>query len=461
MLSLLWIEGRTGPATYFKWSLAWLLSQYLAGYLMLKALGSPTALNSIMLHVFVMPLRYVGQAMQGPRSPLITPLLTAAFLYQIITAWALAALALRRARDAGANEWCATAAFVPPLQPLLVLVLTLLHSSGAQTAPHQATPAPRARVTIDAFKGACAGIGLTLLAVAMSTLVFGVYGTGLFVLSPVIICAVTAYVGNRRGDIGAKATWALVKSASALGGLALLTFALEGLICIIVIAPLWLAGSVIGGIIGRAIALASHRPPRDTAVALVLLPLVYGLEAAFPGSVTFENHVSIDIDAPRPAIWRAITAMGRVEERPGQLFRWGLAHPLSGRLLGAGVGAKRYGQFSTGTAIERITNYTPNHRLAFVVLNDVPTVRELSPYDHVYAPHAVGYFRTLLASFELEDRGGQATRLTLKSTHLLRLEPSLYWLPIVNWVVEENKTRVLRHIRVLAERRSNTGKLLK
>ena len=44
------------------------------------------------------------------------------------------------------------------------------------------------------------------------------------------------------------------------------------------------------------------------------------------------------------------------------------------------------------------------------------------------------------------------TRLTLKSTHVLRLEPTLYWLPLVNWVVEENKARVLRHIRLLAER---------
>jgi hypothetical protein len=143
--------------------------------------------------------------------------------------------------------------------------------------------------------------------------------------------------------------------------------------------------------------------------------------------------------------------MGRVEEQPGFPFRWGLAHPLGGRLLGAGVGAKRYGEFSTGTAVERITEWTPNRRLAFVVLNDVPTVRELSPYDHVHAPHAVGYFRTLRASFEIEDRGTGTTRLTLKSTHLLRLEPSLYWLPFVSWVVEENKARVLRHIRHLAE----------
>jgi len=122
--------------------------------------------------------------------------------------------------------------------------------------------------------------------------------------------------------------------------------------------------------------------------------------------------------------------------------------------VGEGVGAERHGEFSTGIAVERITEWTPNHRLAFVVLNDVPTVRELSPYHHVHAPHVVGYFTTTVASFELADRGTEMTRLTLRSTHVLRLEPTLYWRPLVNWVVEENKARVLRHIRLLAERPS-------
>jgi uncharacterized membrane protein YhaH (DUF805 family) len=381
-----------------------------------------------------------------------TWLLTAAFLLQVVTAWALAALAIRRARDAAINEWWAAAAILPPLQPLLVLILSLLPSRAGSSSPSPATSDARARITVEAFQGACAGMGLTILAVATSTLVFGVYGSGLFVVSPLIIGAVTAYIGNRRSDIGGRATWALVKSAAVLGGLALLALALEGLICILVIAPLWLLISAIGGLIGRAIARATHRPPRSTSAALVVIPLVYALEAIFPASVTFENQVSIDIQAPPAAVWRSITAMGHIEEPPGLLFRLGLAHPLSGRLVGEGVGAERHGEFSTGIAVERITEWIPNHRLGFVVLNDVPTVRELSPYQHVHAPHVVGFFATTVASFELEDRGAHMTRLTLRSTHVLRLEPTLYWLPLVNWVVEENKARVLRHIRVLAER---------
>jgi|SoiMethySBSTD1v2_1073268.scaffolds.fasta_scaffold1559346_1 hypothetical protein len=77
MLSLQWIEGRTGPSKYFRWSLAWLLSQYLAGYLLFRALGGSTALDQMFPHIFVMPLRYIGEAIRVPRSALTSSLLTA------------------------------------------------------------------------------------------------------------------------------------------------------------------------------------------------------------------------------------------------------------------------------------------------------------------------------------------------------------------------------------------------
>src|SRR6516164_1147919 len=264
MPSLSWIEGRTRPATYCAWSLVWLLNQYLVAFLVLRKFGGSLSLEQMLVHVFAVPLRYLGQTL-GERSFAATTWLVAvAFLLQVVTAWALAALAIRRARDAAINEWWAAAAILPPLQPLLVLVLTLLPSREGSSSPPPTTADPRARITVEALKGAGAGMGLTILAVAMSTLVFGVYGTGLFVTSPLIIGAVTAYIGNRRSDIGGRATWALVKSAAALGGLALLALALEGLICIVVVAPLWLLISAIGGLIGRAIARATHRPPRST-----------------------------------------------------------------------------------------------------------------------------------------------------------------------------------------------------
>src|SRR5215471_17720035 len=172
MLSLSWIEGRTRPATYCGWSLAWLLSQYFVAFLALRMFGGSISLEQMLLHVFVVPLRYLGP-MAGER--LFAPttwFVVVAFLFQVVTAWALAALAIRRARDAAINEWWAAAAILPPLQPLLVLILSLLPSREKASSPPPVPSDVRVRITVEALKGAFAGMGLTVLAVALSTLVF-------------------------------------------------------------------------------------------------------------------------------------------------------------------------------------------------------------------------------------------------------------------------------------------------
>jgi hypothetical protein len=98
-----------------------------------------------------------------------------------------------------------------------------------------------------------------------------------------------------------------------------------------------------------------------------------------------------------------------------------------------------------------VTEWVPNRKLAFVVLEDVPGMRELSPYEHVHAPHVIGYFRTVEASFELRPRPDGMTEIVEHTSHELKLEPALYWLPMARYVVHLNNARVLAHIRHRAE----------
>ncbi len=111
----------------------------------------------------------------------------------------------------------------------------------------------------------------------------------------------------------------------------------------------------------------------------------------------------------------------------------------------------RRGEFSTGIAIERVTEWVPNRTLAFVVEQDVPSMRELSPYHHVHAPHSTGYFRTVLTRFDLVPQPDGGTQIVEHTSHLLKLDPVLYWLPMVRWIVHMNNTRVLRHVKQQAE----------
>jgi hypothetical protein len=135
-------------------------------------------------------------------------------------------------------------------------------------------------------------------------------------------------------------------------------------------------------------------------------------------------------------------------------FRLGVAYPLRGEMLGKGVGAIRVGEFSTGTVLEQVTEWIPSRQLSFIMLTDLPALRELSPYAHVHAPHVTGYFRTTNTSFGLARLADGNTEIIERTSHELRLEPVLYWLPLVRWVVHENNARVLAHIKRQAEKAS-------
>jgi hypothetical protein len=304
-----------------------------------------------------------------------------------------------------------------------------------------------------------AGMGLTLFAVAVATLGFGAYGYGLFVVSPFVVGAVAAYFANRAADVGEGPSMRIAAAATALGGICLLFAALVGLICIIMAAPIAIGAAVIGGLLGRAIALASRRPTTQALSGFVFLPVVYALEFLFPPAIDFDSLQTINVNAPPEAVWKSLLRLDMTGEPLPLPFRLGVAYPLRGEVIGEGVGAVRHGEFSTGTAIERVTEWVPNRKLAFVVETDVPSMRELSPYRELHTPHVHGYFRTGLTSFELVPQPDGGTQIIERTSHQLKLDPVLYWLPMARWMVDANNARVLAHIKRQAEQSVRVGGL--
>jgi hypothetical protein len=303
-----------------------------------------------------------------------------------------------------------------------------------------------------AAAGVFAGVGLTLAAVAIGTLVFGTYGFTLFLFTPFMVGGTTAYIANYKADIGTGATAWSVTIAVLLGGLALVAVALEGLICIVMAAPLGLITALLGGMLGRELALHGNRSAVQNLPCLALLPLMFAVENVLPPLAHFDMEHTIAVAAPPEVVWESILSTDPIEGPLALPFRLGVAHPLRGEVRGEGAGAERLGEFSTGTAIERVTEWVPNRKLAFVVVRDIPGMRELSPYEHVHAPHAIGYFRTISTSFELVPRADGGTDILERTSHELRLDPVPYWLPMARWIIRQNNARVLEHIRIHAER---------
>jgi hypothetical protein len=373
-------------------------------------------------------------------------LLLPALALMLTASWLLVALAFRRAREANIDPASAILAAIPVVQILLVVWLSFASRRDLSEEPAEA-PAPSKSRTI--ARGLLIGAALTVGATALSTLVFRVYGYSLFIATPCVIGAVTAYLGRRDCDLDFGASVRLAMFSLLLGGVALLGLAIEGVICLIMASPLIAAMGLLGALLGYAMAGMSGR--RSSAASLVLLPLLMVGEFAAPPRASFESVESVAVAASPEAVWDAIVHMGPIPEPPPPPFRWGLAYPMSGEIDGEGVGAVRRGVFSTGVAYERVTEWTPGSKLSFIVLSDPPTMREVSPYQDVLAPHVAGHFRTADAIFTITPISADVTRLTLTTHHDLDLEPAFYWMPFAQWAVHTNKVRVLNHFRQQAE----------
>jgi hypothetical protein len=434
------------PFPYALWAFGMFFSQHAIALLVLAARGPSFAPLALDHQFFLMPLQMLARHGWTSNTTLIL-----SFAYLLIAAWVLAALSFQRAADADVSRWLAAFAVTPVVQLPVILILSVIPSRPVVRVTSQ-TNNIGASGMATAAQGLAAGVGLTVFAVAVGALLFGAYGFGVFVVSPFMIGVTTGYFANRIADVGRFGTAELVLGALLLGGIALVLVALEGIVCIVLAAPLAIATALMGGLLGRAIAVNAKHPPGHALCGLALLPLAFTAERMLPAAVSFETQSTIVVAAPPEAVWDVLMRTDLAAEPVALPFRLGVAYPLRGDMLGEGVGSIRVGEFSTGTVLEQVTEWIPNRQLTFVMLTDLPAMRELSPYAHVHAPHVTGYFRTTNTSFELARLTSGHSEIIERTSHELRLEPVLYWLPLARWVVHENNARVLAHIKRQAEK---------
>ena len=449
MRRFLRFRGELGPLPFAAAAPALLLSQHLLVFLVYRASGWKLDLDA---SFWLLPLRRLAFL---PELPAWAAAL--AFAFSLAVAWGLAVLSFRRASRAQLGFGLAAFTVVPAFQIPAVALLVLMPAGWAAPLPVSEDEADTLEVEGDAafdsahvLQGLLSGMAIVVVAVLVSALTFGAYGWGLFVMTPLLVGITTAYLANRRVALAPGKSMALVMAAGALGTLALLMLALEGFMCILLVAPLAAAAAAIGGGIGRAAALA--RNARDEPLmSLAWVPLVFAMEAAVPPAVPIHVNQTIDISAPPPAVWRALISGDPIGSPPGLVGKAGLAFPIRGQLTGQGVGAERLGVFSTGTARERVTSWLPGRTLAFQVLSQPPAMEEMSPWRRVHAPHVSGYFDTSETRFELTPLRNGGTRLKLRASHVLRLDPVLYWEPIAHWAILQNISRVMEDVRSKAE----------
>ena len=361
-----------------------------------------------------------------------------------------ASLTARRCLDAGLPAILSLFFFLPALNYLLFAALCTARS---------ASDGPRASRTRDvdtgaedrlarrAFLSVTAGVVLALGMLLLSTTVLERYGLGLFVGTPFVMGALSAYLFNRPRMRSPNRTAAVVAATLACTLLTLLVFALEGAVCLAMAAPPAAMLAFLGALTGRSLAKRTPAAGASVASMLVVLPLFATAEAAGGEPPLREVMTSVVIEAPPEEVWPHVLGFPELPPPRHWAFHLGIAHPLRAHIEGEGVGAVRSCEFSTGAFVEPITAWEPPHRLAFDVRSQPEPMREMSPYSRVHAPHLVDGLVSKRGEFRLVRLESGGTRLEGSTWYTLSLWPQWYWRLWSDAIIHRIHLRVLEHVK--------------
>jgi hypothetical protein len=395
------------------------------------------------------PLSYLMVGSGEVRAQTPSQMLLVMLTVSIPFLWFGMAMTLLRLRDAGRSAGWAAFFFVPAANVLMFLLLCALPPRA------QARERDLSGGMESALFAVIATAGFATVAVALSTDVMRTYGAGLFVAAPFCVGYLSAYLLVRRNPAANKQVYAVAILATLLLGGFLLALAWEGIICLLMSAPLAFPIALLGAYCGRRSAQMIQGPRSDAPayMALLLLPLVMTAESAWgPKAPLYRVDSDIVINAPAATVWRNVVTFDEIRSTPEWYFRAGIAYPLRANIKGHGPGAIRTCEFTTGPFVEPIEVWDAPHLLRFSVSANPPPMAELSPYGSINAPHLHGFLVSQQGQFLLEPLPGNRTRLIGSTWYQHHLQPAGYWRIWSDAIIHRIHLRVLRHIKTLSER---------
>ncbi len=450
-------RGRIGRARYLGSGLILLALKHNIDRLLGALLGAPWP------YIYWIGVVPNGTAAQHPVEPIFYTVLLLSTLPFI---WAGATLTLRRLRDADLPLWLVLLFFVPFLNVIFFFVLAA--SPSRQSVDEEAGLPARVGRFIPESKFGSAVFGIlitTFLAVVeavFSTNGLGNYGWGLFVGIPFFLGLNSSLICGFHRPRSLGTCLAVATLSTFLVGLALFSFAIEGIICLVMALPLGLVIALIGGFIGFVIQDYGHYPTntlRVVSVSVLLLPGLILLEHAIgPTPPVYEVKTSIVIKSDPETVWKQLVVTSSQLPPPTEaMFKTGLAYPIHAEMWGQGVGAERHSMFSTGALVQSITVWDEPRVLAFDITEQPPAMKELSIYSNVHPPHLDDYFFAKRGQFELKALPDGATLLEGTTWYQNRYWPAPYWHVWSDYVIDGIHNRILLHLKSQAESQTQKG----
>jgi uncharacterized membrane protein YhaH (DUF805 family) len=378
--------------------------------------------------------------------------------------WVGVVLTMRRLRAAGLPAWLVVLFFAPYLNLFFFVILCIYPSRRAddvqQSLRLEGNPVLKRIIPESNWGSAAMALVISSVLGAAATLlsvnVLAIYGWGLFVALPFCLGFFSVLLYGYHRPRSLSSCLAVASFSVALLGLMLLGFAVEGVICLVMAAPIGLMLALMGGSLGYLIQQRhwDRLQTRATFSAMLLLvPFLLGTEALKPRQPPIlQVTTKIEINAPAETVWQFLTSFPTLPPPTEWPFRVGIAYPIRSTLRGSGLGAQRECQFSSGQFIEPIQAWQENEHLRFSISNEPLVMEELSPYGHIHTRHVDGrYFQAQDAEFVLRQLPGGRILLTGTSHYRNRMWPVSYWRLWSDAIVHQIHLRVFRLIKRLAE----------
>ena len=373
--------------------------------------------------------------------------------------WTGVALTIRRLRDVGWPVGLMLLFFVPFLNLPFFLLLSLV-PSRRDAAPKVRHASLLGRIIPEGPVGSAAVAVLVTALVAVPVVVLGVsvlrqYGAGLFVGLPFALGFASAVLHGYHRPRSYVTCLGVAFLGTLMLCLMLLAFAVEGVLCLFMAAPIMLLLALLGATAGYFVQRRGLPPQAATtavAVALLAAPILMGAEwAANAPAPLFEVRSAVEVAAPPDVVWRSVVSFSDIPPPTEWLFRAGIAYPLRATISGRGRGAVRHCVFTTGPFVEPIDVWDEPRLLRFDVVSLPPPMQEWTPYRRLRPPHLGGFLTAERGEFRLTPLPGGRTRLEGTTWYRHHMWPAAYWQLWSDAIIHRIHLRVLRHIRREAE----------
>jgi len=379
--------------------------------------------------------------------------------------WLGVSMTVKRLRDAGLPLWIVCLFFVPFLNLAFLAVLAVWPAT--QHVPENvAAPWPSVRpldrwIPRTKWGSAILATGLTtllgLIFALIGTQLVQTYGWGLFVALPFCLGLFSVLLHSYHEPRSFSECIGVAVLPISVLGIVLMAIAIEGLICILMAAPIALALALLGGWLGfviQGIHWGRKHTPAMLSVAILLTPSFFSVEHFVkPQAGVFEVGSSIEVNAPPERVWQQVVSFAEIPPPQEAIFRAGIAYPIRAEITGRGPGAIRHCVFSTGPFVEPIIVWDEPRLLRFRVTANPAPMNELTPYKHIEPPHLHGYFESHQGQFLLTALPGGRTRLEGTTWYSHTMWPEQYWHLWSDYIIHNIHMRVLRHIKAETESR--------